>query len=141
MRAPMHAASACAPAVAMLTRVVVDVCRSRTKTSETLFVSFATTFVARLSNATKRPSPEIHGRIDAPLGSGPGVAGRDGASIRPWISGDGRRTVGLGAEDAGAHPRRLRGGDVVEKHVAHAVRIGRHEVRRVAGERDEAAVR
>jgi hypothetical protein len=43
---------ACAPPVATLARIVVPSCRSRTKTSESRFVSPGTRFVAVLSNAT-----------------------------------------------------------------------------------------
>ncbi len=51
----------CAPAESTLTRSVVPVWRSRTKTSCAPFVSPGTRLVAPLANATKRPSVEIEG--------------------------------------------------------------------------------
>src|SRR5438445_6238564 len=50
---------ACAPWELTLTRVVLPVLRSRTKTSPTAFVSPPTRLVAVESKATKRPSTEI----------------------------------------------------------------------------------
>ena len=51
----------CSPVLDTLTLVVVPVCRSRTNTSSTPFLSPATRFVASDENATYRPSPLIEG--------------------------------------------------------------------------------
>src|SRR5439155_797933 len=51
------------PAELTLTRVVVPVSRSRTKTSETPFVSPPTRFEASETKATKRPAAEIDGSL------------------------------------------------------------------------------
>ena len=53
---------ACASVSLTLTRLVVPVARSRTKTSRRLFVSLAIRFEADEVNATKRPSALIVGR-------------------------------------------------------------------------------
>jgi hypothetical protein len=58
--------SPCTPLVSTLTRSVVPVNRSRTKTSVCAFVSPATKFVASLSKATYRPSVESDGKKLAP---------------------------------------------------------------------------
>src|SRR5947207_11476816 len=55
------------PALLALTRVVVPVFRSRTKTSKSPFASSGTKSVARLSNATKRPSALMAGAKEKPL--------------------------------------------------------------------------
>ena len=55
------------PPVVTLARVVVFVCRSRTKTSDVPLVSPATRLLARLSNATNRPSVVIEGLKQFPL--------------------------------------------------------------------------
>ena len=63
------------PVDALLTRTVVPVERSVTKTSETPFVSPATRSVAAERNATKRPSGVTSGLSLAPSPAGPpGVA-------------------------------------------------------------------
>ncbi len=49
------------PAVDTLTRVVVLVMRSRTKTSPLWFVSPCTRFGMSEANTTRRPSPEMSG--------------------------------------------------------------------------------
>ena len=55
------------PALLALTRVVVPVFRSRTKTSKSPFASSGTKSAARLSNATKRPSALMTGAKEKPL--------------------------------------------------------------------------
>jgi hypothetical protein len=47
------------PVESALTRLVCPVWRSWTKTSRHPFESFGTRFVAKLANATKRPSAEM----------------------------------------------------------------------------------
>jgi len=59
--APALAALPSVPSEATLTRSVMPVCRSWTNTSVAPFVSPATRLVAKLTNATKRPSAERAG--------------------------------------------------------------------------------
>jgi hypothetical protein len=61
------------PFLSTLARIVVPVCRSRTKMSWNPFPSPPTRFVAVLANATKRPSAEIVGAVLAPSASPPVV--------------------------------------------------------------------
>src|SRR5205085_986013 len=61
----------CAPCESTLTRLVLPVLRSRTKTSLTAFVSPATRLLADERKATKRPSGEIAGSLLPPLPCAP----------------------------------------------------------------------
>ena len=58
---------AAAPPIAFVSKVVVSAARSCTKMSRMAFVSAATRLEAALTKATRSPSPDIVGIVDAPL--------------------------------------------------------------------------
>src|SRR2546428_83045 len=87
----------CAPWESTLTRLVLPVLRSRTKTSLTVFVSPPTRLVATELNATKRPLAEIDGTKLAPFSCAPwestltrlvlpALRSRTNTSLAPFVS-------------------------------------------------------
>src|SRR5439155_16786291 len=87
----------CAPWASPLTRLVLPVLRSRTKTSLTVFVSPPTRLFATELNATKRPLAEIDGTKLAPFPCAPwestltrlvlpAFRSRTNTSLAPFVS-------------------------------------------------------
>src|SRR2546428_31025 len=87
----------CAPWESTLTRLVLPVLRSRTKTSLTVFVSPPTRLFATELNATKRPLAEIDGTKLAPFPCAPceptltrvvlpALRSRTNTSLTPFVS-------------------------------------------------------